>query len=71
MTPGPKRVREYLDELERTKADREPQVKEGLEIYVGLWKKAIEEGVLSAEDSVDDALRKLDEAGGLYKATGG
>ena len=40
-------------------------MKEGLEIYVDLWKKAIEKGVVCAEDGVDEALKKLDRAGGL------
>ncbi|MDG6910387.1 MAG: hypothetical protein JRN08_08465 [Nitrososphaerota archaeon] len=71
MTAGHKRVRDYLDELERTKGSREPQVKEGLETYIDLWKRAIGKGILSPDDGVDDALRKLDEAGGLYKATEG
>ena len=71
MTHGSKRVGEYLDELERTKGGRGPQVKEGLEAYVELWKRAIQKGVVSEEDGVDEALKKLDEAGGLYKATEG
>lgn len=69
MSPGAKIVREYLEELEKTKGGRDPQVKEGLEIYIDLWKKAIEKGIVSPEDGVDDALAKLDRAGGLYKAT--
>jgi hypothetical protein len=63
-------VKEYLDELEKTKTDRPDQVKEGLEIYIDLWRKAIQRGVVSESDSVDEALRKIDEKGGLYKATG-
>jgi hypothetical protein len=63
-----RRVDDYLEELERTKEGRDPQVKEGLEIYVALWKKAIEKGVVSGTDAVDDALAKLDKRGGLYKA---
>ncbi len=45
-------------------------MKEGLEIYVDLWKKAIELGVVSESDRVDVALEKVDKAGGLYVATG-
>ena len=71
MSPGPKRVREYLEDLGKTKEGREPQVKEGLEAYIELWKRAIERGVVGAEDEVDEALGKLEEAGGLYKAAEG
>jgi len=64
-------VREYLGDLERTKEGRDPQVKEGLEIYVDLWRKAIEKGIIGEEDRVDDALAKLDSKGGLQKAAEG
>jgi len=63
-------VRDYLEELEKTKAGRPEQVREGLEIYIALWRKAIEEGVLAESDSVDEALKKIDSRGGLYKAAG-
>jgi len=63
-------VKEYLSELERSKEDRTEQVKEGLEMYVDLWKKAIERGVVGEGDKVDEALVKIDRAGGLYKAAG-
>jgi len=60
---------DYIGELERTKNDRPQQVKEGLEIYVDLWRKAIHKGVVSENDTVNEALAKLEERGGLYKAT--
>jgi hypothetical protein len=63
-----RRVDDYLEELERKKEGRDPQVREGLEIYLDLWKKAIERGVVSGKDPVDVALAKLDKKGGLYKA---
>jgi hypothetical protein len=63
-------VKDYLAELEKTKADRAEQVKEGLEIYIDLWKRAIQGGVVAESDSVDEALRKIDGKGGLYKAAG-
>ena len=65
-----KNVKEYLSELERSKGDRTEQVKEGLEMYIDLWKKAIERGVVGEGDKVDEALVKIDRAGGLYKAAG-
>ena len=65
-----KDVRSYLAELEKTKEGRTDQVKEGLEIYIGLWKRAIERGVVEETDGVDDALTKIESSGGLYKAAG-
>lgn len=70
MTERMKDVRTYIEELERTKEDRPEQVKEGLEIYIGLWEKAIERGVVEETDGVDAALAKIDEEGGLYAAAG-
>ena len=63
-------VKGYLAELEKNKEARPDQVKEGLEIYIGLWKRAIEGGVVGESDSVDEALKKIDQKGGLYKAAG-
>ncbi|HEY6283637.1 MAG TPA: hypothetical protein VIW22_06910 [Nitrososphaerales archaeon] len=63
-----KNVGDYLAELEKTKNDREEQVKEGLEIYIDLWKKTIENGVVRETDLVEEALEKIEEKGGLYKA---
>ena len=63
-------VQDYIGELERTKEGRPEQVKEGLEIYVELWMRAIRNGVVSAEDDVEEALEKIEEGGGLYAAAG-
>ncbi|MDG6910828.1 MAG: hypothetical protein JRN18_00570 [Nitrososphaerota archaeon] len=63
-------VRDYLRQLEGTKAGKNEQVKEGLETFIALWEKAIENGVVSDTDSVDAALAKLEKAGGLYRAAG-
>jgi hypothetical protein len=60
-------VAEYLEELEKTKGGRDPQVREGLEIYLGLWKKAMEKGVIDGTDGVDEALAKIEKKGGLYQ----
>ena len=70
MTARMKDVRTYIDELERTKQDRPEQVKEGLEIYIDLWEKAIERGVVMETDGVDAALAKIEKEGGLYAAAG-
>jgi flagellar motor component MotA len=61
-------VREYIAELEKTMTDRSEQVKEGLEIFIELWRKAVENGVISLDDSVEIALGKIEAKGGLYKA---
>ena len=65
-----KDVRTYLEELERTKEGRPEQVKEGLEIYIRLWERAIERGVVEETDGVDSALTKIEKGGGLYAAAG-
>lgn len=66
----PRTVREYLLELERSKEGRPDQVKEGLETYVDLWRKAVERGVISEEDDVETALQKIETSGGLYASAG-
>ncbi len=70
MTARVKDVRTYIDELERTKDGRPEQVREGLEIYIDLWEKAIERGVVDEADGVDAALAKIEKEGGLYAAAG-
>ena len=65
-----KDVRTYLEELEKTKENRTEQVREGLEIYIALWRRAIERGVVSEADGVDEALSKIEGGGGLYVAAG-
>lgn len=59
---------EYLTELERNKDRKPEQVRDGLEIYVGLWRKAINKGVVEASDEMSSALEKVEKAGGLYSA---
>lgn len=53
-----------------TKGGRPDQVKEGLEIYISLWEKAVERGVVEETDGVDSALAKIEKVGGLYAAAG-
>jgi hypothetical protein len=66
--PGakPRTVKAYIEELERTKEGRPEQVKEGLEVYLDLWKRTMANGVVSADDDVEAALEKIDRRGGLY-----
>jgi hypothetical protein len=68
VAPKVKKVREYLSDLEKSSEGREQQVKEGLELYVELWRKALLNGVISEDDGVEEALEKLDAKGGLYVA---
>jgi hypothetical protein len=70
VTSRVKDVRSYIDELQRSKDGRPEQVKEGLEIYIDLWEKAIERGVVDETDGVDSALAKIEKEGGLYAAAG-
>ncbi len=69
MTSSSRSLKEYLGELERSKKERDDQVREGLEIYIGLWNRAIEKGVVSEEDTVEAALEKVESLGGLYKVS--
>jgi hypothetical protein len=63
-----RKVSEYIAELEKTLAGRTEQVREGLEIYIELWKKAVDNGVISMDDGVEFALSKIEAKGGLYRA---
>lgn len=67
MTQRPKRLSEYLNELEADKDSRPDQVKEGIEAYIGLWQRAVEKGIVFPSDEIGAALAKVEERGGLYK----
>ncbi|MGP8125281.1 MAG: hypothetical protein ACLQEQ_05340 [Nitrososphaerales archaeon] len=69
MAPEPKKVAEYLEELEKNKDGKPDQVRDGIEIYLGLWRRALEKGVVLPSDEISAALAKVEEKGGLYKAT--
>ena len=62
------KVADYLAELERDKDDKPDQVRDGIEIYLGLWRSAVERGVVLPTDEISAALAKIEEKGGLYKA---
>jgi len=66
----PKTVKEYLKALKESKKGKPGQVKDALEIYIELWDKIIEKGIIGEEDSVELALSKIEGAGGLYEASG-
>ncbi|MGD0637911.1 MAG: hypothetical protein ABSA72_07715 [Nitrososphaerales archaeon] len=58
----------YLRELRQTRKEKPDQVREALEIYIHLWEGAIRRGVISPDDDIGEALKKIDEGGGLYQA---
>lgn len=61
----------YLSELRRAKKDKPEQIAEALETYIRLWEAVIKKGLAGPEDGVDEALRKVDQRGGLYRAAEG
>ncbi|MDA4122039.1 MAG: hypothetical protein OK456_02525 [Thaumarchaeota archaeon] len=61
-------LKEYLKELGENKKEKPDQVKEALDIYIGLWEEVIKKGIVAQNDSVDAALVKLEPKGGLYRA---
>jgi hypothetical protein len=62
-------VREYLAQLKETKERKPPQIKDAIDIYIELWDRVIEKGIISEDDEIDAALSKIDAAGGLMQAT--
>lgn len=63
-------LQEYIKELERSKKGKPDQVREALEIYLDLWKRAIENRVVGLSDPMEEALAKIEKRGGLYSAAG-
>jgi hypothetical protein len=61
-------LREYLAALEDKKSEKPEQVREGIEAYLGLWRKAIEKGVVKPAEELESALAKVEAKGGLYEA---
>ena len=68
MSAKVKNVESYLKELKDSKKEKPQQIKDGIEIYIELWEKAIKRGIVSPDDDVESALQKIDASGGLYKA---
>jgi len=68
MVPMNMNVADYLAELERNKDDKPDQVKDGIEIYLNLWRSAVEKGVVLPSDEISAALAKIEKKGGLYRA---
>jgi len=63
-------VREYLSQLKENKKGKPTQIRDAIDIYLDLWARAIEQGTVSDDDEIGEALSKLDKAGGLYGAAG-
>ncbi len=63
-------VGEYLQGLKEAEKEKPQQIKEAIEIYIDLWKKTIEKGIVQPTDDIDTALSKIDKRGGLYAAGG-
>jgi hypothetical protein len=61
-------LEDYLAALEDKKSEKPEQVKEGIEVYVSLWRKAIENGVVKPSEELGTALGKVEARGGLYRA---
>jgi hypothetical protein len=66
----PTLVRVYLRELKQTRKDKPAQVREALDIYISLWEKALEQGLVRPDEEVGEALKRVGESGGLYRASG-
>jgi hypothetical protein len=63
-------VKAYLRELRQTRKDKPAQVREALDIYIGLWELAIEKGLVLPEEEVGEALKKVGESGAFYQPAG-
>jgi hypothetical protein len=68
MVGAEKTVDEYLRELRETRKEKPAQVQDALDIYVELWRRVVDNGIVNPGDSIDEALAKIERAGGLYAA---
>ena len=69
MAAKVKTVDEYIRDLVKSKKGKPKQISEALEIYLEMWQKAVEKGVVKLTDDIGAALAKVDESGGLYKVS--
>jgi hypothetical protein len=63
-----KTVSDYLKEVRESRKDKPEQIREALGIYVELWERVVERGVVFEDDDIDTALSKVEAKGGLYRA---
>ncbi len=68
MSRRAKSLRDYLKELRETRKKKPEQIREALGIYMELWERVIERGIVTGDDDVDTALSKVGAEGGLYQA---
>jgi hypothetical protein len=61
-------LEEHLAVLEDKENGKPEQVKEGIEAYVSLWKKAMENGVVKTSEELGTTLGKIEARGGLDRA---
>jgi hypothetical protein len=61
-------LEEYLAALKDRKSEKPEQVSEGIETYVGLWRKAMKKGVVKPSEELESAFVKIEAKGGLYEA---
>jgi hypothetical protein len=61
-------LEEYLAALKDRKSEKPEQVREGIETYLGLWRKAMEKGAVKPSEELESALAKIEAKGGLYEA---
>ena len=71
MAGSEKTVAHYLEELERNKKDKPDQVRDGMDVYLDLWRRAVTNGIVLPTDEMSEALSKLEKKGGLYNAAEG
>ncbi len=69
MSSRVRNVEEYLRELNEAKKEKPVQIREAIEIYIDLWRKTIEKGIVEPTDNIDKALSKIEENGGLYQTS--
>jgi hypothetical protein len=70
LRESPLVVEGYLKRLKQSGRQKPAQVRESLEIYIQLWERAIRNGVVTRDEAVAEALKKIDAKGGLYAAAG-
>lgn len=61
-------VETYLKVMKERRDEKPEEIRDAINVYLDLWEKAIQNGVIGRGDEIGAALAKLDKKGGLYKA---
>jgi hypothetical protein len=69
LTAKKMEVGDYLRALKKTGNEKPQETREALRVYIRLWESLLKEGVVRRDDEVEQALRKIDSSGGLYRAS--